>query len=109
MSGDAKVNTTRYDVCFTEHGPKIEHHFCREWDESGGCYGTNPEHGLSWGEARAEVVAWHKAQAEWWEKRTEAEEFPPLDAPADTDDSFEALAGYADDAASNRVIHQPTE
>jgi hypothetical protein len=37
----------RYDIVYTKDGPKIEPHFCRQWDEDGGCYGTNPLHGYS--------------------------------------------------------------
>ena len=38
----------RYDVIYRSHREcDIEPHFCREWDESGGCYGFNEEHGFS--------------------------------------------------------------
>jgi hypothetical protein len=59
----------RFDVVYTEHGPKVEPHFCREWHEDGGCYGTNPSHGVTWDEARAEVVRWHEEQAAAWKDK----------------------------------------
>ena len=38
----------RYDVIYrSQRECDIEPHFCREWDESGGCYGFNEEHGFS--------------------------------------------------------------
>jgi hypothetical protein len=63
----------RYDVCYGGGAPRLEHHFCREWDEDGGCFGSNPEHGLSWREAVEEVAAWHRAEIERWRRTTEAE------------------------------------
>lgn len=42
----------RYDVIYrSQRECDIEPHFCREWDESGGCYGFNEEHGFSKEEA----------------------------------------------------------
>lgn len=55
--------TDRYDIAWREHGPSIEPHFCREWDETGGCYGTNPDHGMSLEDACASVADWHEEQA----------------------------------------------
>lgn len=38
----------RYDVIYeSAQECHIEPHFCREWDESGGCFGFNEEHGFS--------------------------------------------------------------
>ena len=54
----------------------IAPHHCREWDENGnGCYGTNPDHGYTWEQAKAELVTWHKQQAEEWETMTEDKYF----------------------------------
>ncbi len=56
----------RYDVVYREHHATIEPHFCREWDDEGGCYGTNPNHGFTF-EAACEVVAgWYAEQAALW-------------------------------------------
>ena len=57
---------TRWDVVY---GPKarqcyIQPHFCREWDRDGGCYGTNPDHGCSFEEARDIMVEYYKMLAE---------------------------------------------
>lgn len=60
---------TRYDVVYTAHGVTIDTHFCREWDENGGCYGTNPDHGLSHSEACEEVAQWHERQAKEWRSK----------------------------------------
>ena len=60
----------RYDVAYHENHTTIQEHFCREWDESGGCYGTNPNHGYSYDEACDEVAAWYEEQAKHWRDRT---------------------------------------
>ena len=46
----------RYDIIYTGNSIEIEPHFCRIWDENGGCYGTNEEHGMSWDEAKRHVI-----------------------------------------------------
>lgn len=56
----------RFDVCYHSDYATIEPHFCREWDENGGCYGTNPDHGLSFDEACDEVAAWYEREAQFW-------------------------------------------
>lgn len=61
----------RYDICWRKHGPEIEPHYCREWDEHGGCYGTNPQHGYTWDQACAEIAAWHLAQSNEWAVKRE--------------------------------------
>lgn len=69
-----------YDITYGP-GPNdvdITAHFCREWEGDKGCYGTNPDHGFTWEEAREEVAAWFDAQAAYWRSRTEAEHFPPM-------------------------------
>lgn len=64
------MSETRYDVVYAEHHVYVEPHFCREWDDDGGCYGTNPDHGLSWTEARTEVAEYYeKLAAEWRDKK----------------------------------------
>lgn len=62
--------TTRFDVVYRADGVSIEPHFCRSWDSDGGCYGTNPNHGLSAAEACDEVAEWHEQQAKMWRDRT---------------------------------------
>lgn len=69
---------TRYDIQWEESGPKPIQHFCREWDERGGCYGTNPDHGYTWEEVREEIARWHADQAVYWRARKEEEEFPSM-------------------------------
>lgn len=66
---EKSVTKMRFDVCYHKDGATIEPHFCRDWDEEGGCYGTNPDHGVSFEEACDEVANWHERQAELWRKR----------------------------------------
>jgi hypothetical protein len=68
-----------YDILWESYGPRPVPHFCREWDGDKGCYGFNEDHGMTWEEVRAEIVAWYEKQAESWRVRTEAEEFPPME------------------------------
>lgn len=56
----------RFDVVYKDNSCTIEPHFCREWDESGGCYGSNESHGYSFEEACRIVSDWHKSEAEEW-------------------------------------------
>jgi len=63
------LSEARFDVIYRDGSAHIDHHFCREWDEDGGCYGTNPKHGLSFDEACDEVANWYASQAEQWRKR----------------------------------------
>lgn len=63
------LSKMRFDVCYHSDHATIEPHFCREWDEDGGCYGTNPDHGLSFDEACDEVAAWHEREAKLWRER----------------------------------------
>lgn len=60
----------RFDVTYGKGGVSIEPHFCREWDDEGGCFGTNPDHGLSVAEACDEIACWHERQAKMWRSRT---------------------------------------
>lgn len=69
----------RFDVLYGEHGPRLDFHFCRDWDDDGGCYGTNLNHGVAWEKAREEIAKWHEQQAQYWRKLTFDEwcpEFP---------------------------------
>lgn len=61
----------RYDICWRQHGPAIEPHYCREWDENGECHGMNDKHGFSWDEACAEIAAWHLQQSQEWAVKLE--------------------------------------
>lgn len=65
--------TRRYDVLYGEHGPFVDFHFCREWDETGGCYGARPDHGMSWEEAAEEMATYFSALARAWSETTEEE------------------------------------
>jgi hypothetical protein len=60
----------RYDVVFHSDHVSIECHFCRDWDADGGCYGTNPNHGLSLEEAIEECASWHDLQAKSFRDKT---------------------------------------
>ena len=61
-------------------GPFIEPHFCRVWEQVDGrlvgCYGTNPNHGHTFEEAKAEIV-------KYWQAVKEDTEFPPDEQPED--------------------------
>jgi hypothetical protein len=59
----------RFDVYFSDKC-YIEYHFCREWDDEGGCFGTNPHHGFSFDEAKAQVAEWYERQAKEWREMT---------------------------------------
>lgn len=65
--------TQRYDICHYGKHVAIEPHFCREWDENGGCYGTNPDHGYSWEEAKEQLISWHEAQIDLIKNMVEEE------------------------------------
>lgn len=58
----------RWDIEFKEW-PTVEPHFCREWDEDEGCYGTNPNHGYSWVEACRGIATELRRMAEVWDRR----------------------------------------
>lgn len=54
----------KFDVIFTQYGPRIEYHYCREWDDEA-CYGGgNPDHGLTFEEAKDEMIGWHLNEIE---------------------------------------------
>ena len=68
------MSTRRYDVIYHSDHVSVEPHHCREWDEDGGCYGTNPDHGCAWGEACKIMAAYHTQQARLWLAEPEPEE-----------------------------------
>jgi len=53
-----------FDSASIYRGPYMEGHHCRIWEGETGCYGTNPDHGFTFDEARAEII-------EWWTNLTE--------------------------------------
>ena len=61
----------KYDVVDYGHHLGIELHFCREWDEDGGCYGTNLDHGWTFEEAKQQVSMWYYDKHQEWEQMTE--------------------------------------
>lgn len=65
--------SNRYDIVWNEYGPSIQLHFCRDWDEEGGCYGTNRDHGMSFGEAKQFMVEFYEERAKSWRKLTHEE------------------------------------
>ena len=49
----------RFDIVYTERGPEVEPHFCRDHD----CFGTNTDHGMTLEEAAEEIADWYSEQA----------------------------------------------
>ena len=70
------MEALRFDISFGEHGISIDYHFCREWTEDGGCYGTNPNHGYTWDEVRKMAADYYHNLSERWEKMS-YEEWAP--------------------------------
>ena len=60
----------RFDVIYDSHGAHLDRHFCREWTDGEGCYGTNPDHGFTFDEAKEHVAKWYEDMAEYWRKLT---------------------------------------
>lgn len=60
----------RFDVIYDKNGCYLDYHFCREFDDEGGCYGTRDDHGFSFDEAREHIVDWYKQQVEKWKSAT---------------------------------------
>ena len=60
----------RFDVIYYLGGVHLDYHFCRNWDEDGGCCGTNPDHGFTFEEAKKQVVKYHEEEAESWNEKT---------------------------------------
>lgn len=67
------MSEPRFDVIYSETGISIDYHFCREWDENGGCYGTNPNHGFTFEEAKKAVVDYYQQKMEEAQNLTLAE------------------------------------
>lgn len=64
------IKSSRFDVEYKGNGASLDYHFCREWDEDGGCYGTNENHGLSFEDACEEIAQWHEQQAKAFRDRS---------------------------------------
>ncbi len=63
-----RMASSGYDVIYDSErccGPYLEPHFCREWENGEGCYGTNPNHGFSFEDAKREIIKfWENATPE---------------------------------------------
>lgn len=57
------MSEPRFDIIYDQDGAHIDYHFCRVWDQDGGCYGTNPDHGFLFREA-CDIVALHYTNQE---------------------------------------------
>lgn len=87
MNKRVETREPRYDVAFGRNGASIEPHFCREWDDEGGCYGTNPEHGMSLAEAIEHIADWHELQATLWRSGMHPDLSAFAPAPAQKDEA----------------------
>jgi len=72
------MSEQRYDISYATGAgltplAYIDTHFCREWDDRGGCYGNNPQHGLSWEMAREAMVDFHEQEVARWRGMKEAD------------------------------------
>ena len=69
----------RYDISYGPELGQVEPtpHFCREWESDGkeevGCYGTNPNHGMTWRDACEYIARWHEQEAARWRNEPEPE------------------------------------
>jgi hypothetical protein len=63
----------RFDVSYGKDDARLDYHFCREWDDDGGCYGSNPSHGLAFDDAKEIVAQYYEARARAWRELTLAE------------------------------------
>ena len=62
----------KYDVHYhADSYVDVDFHFCREWDGDGGCYGTNPNHGFSFEDAKRHIIQHYKKYMQYWEEMTE--------------------------------------
>jgi hypothetical protein len=73
MTEKTSTNKHRYDVVYDVNGPILTFHFCREWDENGGCYGTNPDHGFTFEEAKEIVLEHYSSLLNQWKEMSEEE------------------------------------
>lgn len=74
------MTENRYDVVYAGIAITIEPHFCRDWEpnESGefvGCYGTNPNHGYTFEEAKKECIKLLEKEISYWKNTTEESVF----------------------------------
>ena len=72
------MSDSKYDVVYGKGIPQIEPHFCRYFEDGVGCFGTNPNHGYTFDEAKHEVVEWLYSQAKNLKEITEEQMFPQL-------------------------------
>jgi len=68
----------KFDVSFPADMPFVDYHHCREWEEDAegnmqGCYGTNPNHGFTFEEAKEKIIEFYQKQLEYWQDLTEEE------------------------------------
>ena len=49
----------------------VEPHFCRDYD----CFGSNPDHGYSFEEAKEDIIKSLQSEIDWWKSQTEKEYF----------------------------------
>lgn len=60
----------RFDVIYEGMGTRIDYHFCRQWDDEGGCYGTRQDHGYSFEEAKQVVIDQLQSEIDHWRALT---------------------------------------
>ncbi len=65
------MSKNKYDIVYVNGVAHIEHHYCREWAGYEGCYGTNPDHGLSWQGAKKQMIAYHQSEIDYFLKLEE--------------------------------------
>lgn len=59
---------SKYDVVYMPNqGVQLEEHFCREY----GCFGSDETHGMTFEEAKKEIISYLKEQIKAWEEMTE--------------------------------------
>jgi hypothetical protein len=78
MSETKDVEAKRFDIVWRGDDASIDYHFCRSWDGDRGCYGTNPDHGFTFDEAKKQIADHYRRRAEHWESLT----FKEWDQPA---------------------------
>jgi hypothetical protein len=61
----------RFDINYKGDLAWIDHHHCREFDAEGvGCFGTNPDHGCTFDEAKALMIEHYTLVLSKWEAMT---------------------------------------
>lgn len=71
----------RFDVIYKGNDVSIDYHFCRGWDGDRGCYGTNPDHGLTFDDARREVANHYRGLTASWDEITYEQWAEPYGEP----------------------------